>query len=167
MILYNPILGVIISILLDIADYYFFSFGRFRLSEYHAMDKPIDYIQYIFMIIPAIDTPILVPYLVLLWWRTVGMVGFELGLIKVKYFILFPNIAEYIFLAYFIIQWLKLDISVFDWYVFIPILLFKLWQEWQLHKPKKSDRIMEDNFMYRFRRWLGFSPLKERGAVVD
>ena len=156
----NPVVGVLLSMFLDIIDGLLFGFGGFSLEEYHRFDKPVDYIQYVFMLIPAYFQPIFTIYVALLLFRTVGMLLYR------RYhsrwlFVIFPNVAEYYFLLYFLNQ-------AFGWFTYsgnevtilLMLYLFKLLHEYYLHIMRDNKNIITFKLMYRLRLALGFRPIE-------
>lgn len=135
--MYRPLEGMIISFIFDMLDWWTFSFGKLPVEIYEDYDKPLDYIQYIFLIPLLYSTPIFLPYMLFLIWRTLGHLVYHKTLNR-KFFILFPNIAEYIAFIYFLDLQVPLDLYPLSPLPFAGILLFKLFQEIGLHYSPKN-----------------------------
>ncbi|HRI05957.1 MAG TPA: hypothetical protein PLV59_03375 [Candidatus Dojkabacteria bacterium] len=149
---FYPLEAIALSIILDMLDWHILSWGNVPKEVYHKIDKPLDYIQYIFMIPMLIGTHIFIAYMGLLIWRTIGHYLYS------KYqkrfvFILFPNIAEYIAIVYLVSERFHLNIDPLSTQVFTLILIFKLIQEiWIHYLAKGSSYDMAKNlkaFLYR------------------
>ncbi len=137
-ILWYPLEGILLSMFLDILDWYILSWGGVPRSTYHKVDKPIDYIQYLFMIPPILSTPIFPTYMLFLIWRTIGhLVYYKTG--KRAFFILFPNVAEYIAIVYFISERYGLGVSANSLQVILIIIIFKIVMEVWLHYFAKGS----------------------------
>ncbi|MCC7290036.1 hypothetical protein IT417_02195 [bacterium] len=130
--LYRPFEGMLISILFDILDWFILSFGKLPLKKYHEIDKPLDYLQYVFLIPILFHTPIFKVYLLLLGWRTIGYL-LSLKLRTTKTYLFFPNFGEYVALIYFTIEKFSLKIDVYSMYILVPLVIGKFCQEYWIH----------------------------------
>ncbi|HVX92656.1 MAG TPA: hypothetical protein VHA74_00915 [Candidatus Dojkabacteria bacterium] len=137
-ILYRPLEGILFSILFDILDFEILSIGNIHWKLYNKIEKPVDYFQYIFMLVPAYYTPVFLPYVILLGIRTMGMGAYYI-FNSDRVFIIFPNMAEYFLLFYFIFQRLNINISVVSWQFLAILYIFKLAQEYIMHQKDSND----------------------------
>ncbi len=135
--LYRPLEGMILSIFLDILDWFILSFGKFKKEDYHKIDKPLDYLQYLFLIPIVFNTYIFEAYMLLLGWRTIGQIIASKTGNRALYFF-FPNIAEYLALLYFIKVRFNLNIELDAWFIVAGLITFKLVQEYWIHIKKAS-----------------------------
>lgn len=134
-IFFNPILGIFLSMFLDVLDWFILSFGRIKREDYDRIDKPLDYIQYLFLIPILFNTPIFNFYIFLLLYRTFGYIFVRLTKNE-KLFIFFPNFAEYYALAYLLINEYDINLSLYSFELFISLFLLKIFQEYWIHiKP--------------------------------
>ena len=134
---FYPLEAIVVSILLDMIDWHILSWGNVTQGLYHKIDKPLDYLQYLFMIPPLLNTPIFIPYIALLVWRTIGHFLYE-KFQKRFVFILFPNMGEYIAIVYLISNRFELNINPLAPNIFLLILSFKLAQETWIHYLAKG-----------------------------
>jgi hypothetical protein len=133
--LFNPFWGMVISMVLDMIDWHILGFSGLKHKYYHEIDKPLDYIQYLFLIPLVFNTTIFEPYILLLAWRTIGQVMFS-KFNTHRIFILFPNIAEYLAFLYFFRLEFSLNFQLDDPSIVFGLIIFKLAQESILHIPK-------------------------------
>lgn len=132
LIIFYPLEGILISILLDLLDGWFWAFSGLPKSKYHEIDKPIDYLTHCFELVAASRTVIFYPLLVLFLYRSIGHLIYWFTKNK-RVFIFFPNLFEYFFIIYLVIERFRLDISIFDWRIIAALILFKLCQEIYVH----------------------------------
>lgn len=132
--LFNPFWGIVVSMILDMLDWYILSFAGLKVQQYHDIDKPLDYLQYIFLIPSVFNTSIFEAYIILLAWRTIGQIIFSKSNSH-KIFILFPNIAEYLAFLYFFRLEFNLNFQLDEPLIVFGLFLFKLIQECVLHIP--------------------------------
>lgn len=133
--LYRPLEGILLSMLFDVLDWLILSFGKLPLKEYHNVDKPLDYLQYLFLIPLVFNTYIFDAYILLLAYRTLGQFVVSYFKDRRLYF-LFPNFAEYLALAYFLIQRFNWNLELDSIYFIVSLTILKLVQEYWIHvKP--------------------------------
>ena len=132
LMIYSPFEGLILSMVLDSIDQYFFAWGNISKEYYHLWDKPIDFIGYPVILYLSFFTPIFPVMLILFIYRSLGHLIYAFKK-NTKIFILFPNIFEYYFLAYLIIERFKLDFSIDDWRLWVGLIVFKLVHEVYVH----------------------------------
>lgn len=103
LIFFNPLLASIGSLILDGVDGILFFRAGYKWQTYNLVDKIMDYWWYIFILIYSINLPIFTIILVLFVYRTIGQ---AIGLVtmKEKYYIFFPNILEWFFDFFIVIQ---------------------------------------------------------------
>ena len=77
-----------------------------------------------------------------LYWRTIGDIVFWSNLNN-NVFLIFPNFFDLFCMSFFLVKDLKLR-KVW-WYVFIIIsILFKIYQEWQMHVTPRGTYAIGD-----------------------
>ncbi|MBI2356831.1 hypothetical protein HYV12_02145 [Candidatus Dojkabacteria bacterium] len=136
-ILYFPLEGILLSIVLDMLDWHILSWGNIPQRLYHVLDKPLDYIQYLFMIPPLLNTPIFTHYIIFLIWRTIGHIIYTK--FKQRFiFIIFPNIAEYLAIVYLLSEKFALNIDSTSFSVILGIVIFKIINEVWIHYLAKG-----------------------------
>lgn len=141
-----PLEALLLSMLFDVIDSFFFAIANFDKKKYHTWDKELDYFHYLVLMLVIWKTPIFLPALGLLVFRSIGHYIYKrTG--EHKVFILFPNIYEYYVLAYFLIQEFDLGLGINSWQVWLILIVFKLAQEIYVH-------IMPLNTAFRFVPWL-------------
>ncbi len=148
-VLIKPLEGLILSFVLDITDSAFLALAGISESKYNSIDKPLDLIHYFFILVAATKLPI---FLTLAFWfgfRLIGHIFYNV-LENQKIFILFPNVFEYLFLAFLIIQKLDLKIAVTDPKIMIGVFGFKLGQETYTH-------VLKPHFLYKIVRSVSAS----------
>ncbi|KKR06099.1 MAG: hypothetical protein UT34_C0001G0139 [candidate division WS6 bacterium GW2011_GWF2_39_15] len=129
---FKPLEGILLSMFLDCVDWWILSWGGIPKRMYHVLDKPLDYIQYLVMLIPLFHTPIFPAYALLLLWRTIGLIIYTKKHSN-KIFALFPNVAELLALIYLISEKFNLNINVLDFKILFLLLVIKVIQEFWLH----------------------------------
>jgi hypothetical protein len=129
---FYPLEGMILSIIFDYADWMIMTVSDLPKALYHRLDKIIDYIQYIVLIPVLYNTEIFPLYMIFLVWRTVGHILFEKYNNK-KLFFIFPNMAEYLALLYFLNLRFNWNLNVQSVEVLLMLLVFKLVTEYILH----------------------------------
>lgn len=150
-----PVEGMILAIILDILDYQYFAREGIAMDQYRLMDKPIDYLQYLFMIPLAITTPVWTLYWITLLWRTIGSLFKKYTGWKYTY-VIFPNMAEYILLIYFMAERFDWNIEVASYEVLLGLLTFKTIIELYIGFVTNKPELTLTEIM---RKLLGMEPL--------
>jgi len=130
--LFFPFEGILLSMLFDCIDWWILGMGNLPKNFYHVLDKPLDYIGYLFLLPILINSEIFNVYLIFLIWRTLGMIVYGYSNNR-KFFILFPNISEYIAFLYLLDLKFNLGVDVLNFKVIIAIIIIKIIQELYLH----------------------------------
>lgn len=127
-----PLEGMLLNIIFDCTDWVILGMGNLPINFYHVLDKPLDMLGYVILIIPLINTPIFLIYILLLLYRFIGQLIVNYTKNR-RWFMLFPNIGEYIVLIYFINLRLNLNLDIFSINILLPIIAFKLIHEYFIH----------------------------------
>lgn len=135
--LFQPLYGMLLSMVLDMLDWIIFSFAKLQRKDYDKMDKLLDYLQSLFLIPLLFNTYIFNAYMLLLAYRTIGQIIYFFTH-KKAVFLLFPNFAEYLALLYYIKIHFNFDFELSSMYVVLPLIAFKIFQEYWVHIKKKS-----------------------------
>ncbi|MBI2103605.1 hypothetical protein HYT59_01215 [Candidatus Woesebacteria bacterium] len=153
----NPFWGFWIYATVDVFDSFFlFYWARISLGEYHLIDKYLDWIGYIVMIIVSIKLMAFPLLLALFLLRLFGQIVF-LVTREDKYFIFFPNFFEFSF-AYVVFleaRGINLLSTKLEYYlIYSVILLIQIIREVGLHLW--WPRYWRKNGNPEFMRDLGF-----------
>jgi len=131
-IYFNPLRGFIWTMLIDWWDCYFFKHrARMSWQEYHELDKYLDWVSYLVMLVTSVRYGSFVILFALLLFRLIGQALF-LKKKKTIYFLLFPNMFEMAFLWFVILKGL-FNVSGSDWIWLIILFVVKELQEIYLH----------------------------------
>lgn len=153
-ILINPLVGFILNCLVDYFDAYFIKHREgFTWHEYHTIDKALDWVSYVIMFISGVTHGVSWPLLFWILYRFVG----QLIVIKSKktwYFILFPNIFEFVFVWYVVIgSYLHFEISTVPFWLWMSVVItLKEAQEIWIHHywPNRVRRYGYPKFLHFF-----------------
>lgn len=129
----SPVWGMVLAIFLDSWDWDYLEKYKVSKDWYHRIDKVVDYLEYLVIIPLILGTPIASLYMIFLVWRTIGTILYFFAGMKTRLFILFPNVAEYLALAYFISETYQFGWNVTSLPWLVGLLIFKLLMELQLH----------------------------------
>lgn len=134
-ILINPLWGFILATFFDYWDAYVFkNIAKMSWFEYHRLDKYLDWISYVSMLIVGSIRGYFLPLLLLLSFRFIGHMVF-LKKKDTKYFVLFPNLYEIAFIWLVIISELfKFEGLGFEYGLWLlALFIVKEVQEMWLH----------------------------------
>ncbi|HEC64504.1 MAG TPA: hypothetical protein ENI23_04350 [bacterium] len=131
-ILFYPLEAVFLSIVFDLLTTWPLAWTGLDKKQYHQIDKSLDLIDYLFLIIVTVNTPIAIPASILLGIRLVGHIAFYIKEDS-RVFIFFPNVFYFYVLLYLLIERFAWDIDINAWYVWIGLILFKLVHEAYIH----------------------------------
>ena len=147
---FAPLLGLSLAYVFDLFDALVFYLCKVPVGQYHLIDKPLDYLQYIMLIPIAYKTPVFNLFTIALVWRTFGMVLYEMTKNRL-WFILFPNCVDYVLFIFFLLEFLHRlapmtgilgAIQSLQWSdprIWIGLVLFKLVQEISMHGLYTGD----------------------------
>lgn len=127
----DPFYGILISFVADFFDSYILYFFKVDEKKYHYIDKKMDYILYIALLVISFFTPIFLLILFLFLFRSFGIYLFnKTG--KRIFFVLTPNLIEFVYLIY--LYDIKFGYSYLsDYRTWFILVVFKLIQEILLH----------------------------------
>lgn len=129
----TPFWGMILAIYFDAWDWDYLQKYNMPKHWYHRIDKVVDYIEYIVILPLMFFTPVFYWYVGFLIWRTLGTLLYFFAKTKDSIFVLFPNVAEYIALFYFMSVTFSLGWNVVSAPWLLGIVIYKLAVELQLH----------------------------------
>jgi hypothetical protein len=109
--LFQPFAGFVLSMFLDIVDWYILVLNGLPREHYHKVDKPLDYLCYIFLIPVLIGTPVFPLYIATMIYRGIGHVIYHLYGNR-RVFILFADLPQIVALLYFFSEagWITFNI---------------------------------------------------------
>jgi hypothetical protein len=149
--LFAPLPGLLLSFAFDFLDGGVFYFTGASVAYYEYIDKPLDLLQYFFLIPVARKTPVFKTFLSLLAFRLVGQLLFLATGLR-GFLIFFPNFVEYSLFVYFVFEFFKTKpiTNVFigffhsvkwnDLRLWGVLLVLKIIQEVGLHGPTADSR---------------------------
>lgn len=125
-VLRYPLLGALLILLIDAADYEIAVSAGLTYIQYQLVDKTLDQINVLYLTISSfiLDLPIKYLILGLFSYRLIGQIFFFLTH-KEKHFVLFPNLVDFLFPLYLVTNSLALSLII--------SLPLKLIQEYMLH----------------------------------
>lgn len=132
-----PMYGWFIIFFVDTIDYFFALRGGLTYAQYQLVDKSLDILNRFYFVVPAIifSWPVRDLFLLLFLYRLIGDFLYFKNKSE-KYFLLFPNILEFLLPAYILLHHdLLLSLAVS-----IPL---KLAHEYGLHIKNLIDPISE------------------------
>lgn len=160
-IIIHPLAGMLLCFFLDWFDaYLLIQHAKLSREEYHALDKNIDQLWSVIMLLVGFSTPFRWVFLFLFMYRLFGHVLY-LHLNDTRVFLFFPNVFEFAFLWFVALApWGTLAVDYRIALVFHTVL--KLIQEVALHHiwPKKLLSMKYNRRVYHpWLRALGWNRL--------
>lgn len=148
----HPLAGMLASFFMDWFDsYLLIQWAGFSREEYHALDKNLDQVWSIVMLVAGFATPYWLLLSILYLYRLLGHVVY-LKTCDTRIFLLFPNVFEFAFLWF--VAFAPWSTAHFDmWHSLIVLTALKLIQEVILHW------IWPARLAVMKRRWRGYSPV--------
>ncbi len=158
-IFFNPVLGILISIYLDIWDWDYYNKYHFPVEKsYHRIDRLMDFVQYIVMYCFIWNSPVFWVYTGFFLLRFIGMVIFIFFYNNDGIFVFAPNIVEYIGLFYAVNIAFGLAIPALSPWFIGTIIIIKVWQEYELNVSKKIEKKTKGKSIW----WERFSRFNRR-----
>ena len=153
-ILHDPFVGFVLTCIADYFDAYFIKHREgYSWHEYHTIDKALDWVSYIFMFISGLVYGVEQQLIFWMLFRFVGQVIVSASK-KTGFFILFPNIFEFVFVWYVIIGgYFHINISSVPFWVWLSvvILLEELQEVWiHYYWPNRVRKYGYPKFLHAF-----------------
>lgn len=153
-ILINPFVGFVLTCLADYFDAYFIKHREgYTWHEYHTIDKALDWVSYIFMFISGVISGVAGQLFFWMLFRFVGQIVVSKSK-KTWYFILFPNIFEFVFVWYVVIgSYFHFEISSVPFWLWMStVITLKEIQEIWIHYywPNRVRRYGYPKFLHVF-----------------
>lgn len=126
--LYSPFYGFLYSLFLDWIDWYILIWFGVKKEFYHTLDKPLDYLLYVFFIPILINSPIFPLYIGAMIYRAVGYL-FYYATKNRKFFVLFADIPQVIIMLHFLKLYLIPDLNIFDIRLLMLVIPLKMFEE--------------------------------------
>jgi hypothetical protein len=140
-----PLLGFVLVLSMDFIDGYILKHRvGFSPEQYHRIDKPLDWFDYTVMLIIGLRIEFSLLLIMFFIFRLVGQV-FYMRSKNPRYFILFPNLFEIVYLWIIALKNYSVALTVF-------IVIFRLLEELYIHEvlPRYLQKKGEyPKFMHR------------------
>jgi hypothetical protein len=122
-----PVLGFVFVLTMDFIDGYILKhrYG-FSPEQYHRIDKPLDWFDYVVMLIIGLRIEFSLLLVTFFIFRLVGQF-FYMKTKNPRYFIVFPNLFEIVYLWIVILKYHSIALTVF-------VVIFRLLEELYIHE---------------------------------
>jgi hypothetical protein len=130
--LFHPFEGFLLSLFLDVADWYILIWSGLEKKYYHVIDKPLDYLCYIFLIPVLVDTPVFGLYMATTIYRGIGYIAYY-TLNTRKVFVIFADFPQVVALLYFVQQLYLPGLNIFDTKLLAVLFSLKVMYEFLPH----------------------------------
>ncbi len=121
-----PVLGFVFVLTMDFVDGYILKHRcGFSPEPYHRIDKPLDWFDYVVMLIVGLRIEFSILLIIFFIFRLVGQF-FYMKTKNPRYFIVFPNLFEIVYLWIVVLKFHSIALTVF-------IVIFRLLEELYIH----------------------------------
>ncbi|HRN70964.1 MAG TPA: hypothetical protein PLS49_07335 [Candidatus Woesebacteria bacterium] len=122
-----PVLGFVFVLTIDFLDGYILKHRcGFSPEQYHRIDKPLDWFDYVVMLIIGLRIEFSSMLIIFFIFRLVGQL-FYMRSKNPRYFILFPNLFEVVYLWIVVLKNYSITLT-------ISIVIFRLLEELYIHE---------------------------------
>lgn len=153
----TPFWGMVLAVYLDAWDFDYVSKYGITKPWYDRIDTVIDYLEYIVLIPVVYFSPIWLPYMLFLAWRTIGMLLYYFFETKKSIFVLFPNVSEYLALSAFFFSAFNIPLNAASTSFILFIVALKIVQELELHLVQYNLNPTEQEAGPLIRAWRRFN----------
>lgn len=152
-IFFQPLAGMLASFFMDWFDsYLLIQRAGISRAKYHELDKNLDQVWSVVMLIAGWNTPYRMVLVVLYLYRLLGHAAFLLSH-DIHVFLFFPNVFEFAFFWFVaLVPWIGTFSVHNSWLILILLTMLKLVQEVSLHY------IWPARLRYMKKHWNGYSP---------
>lgn len=153
-IFFQPLVGMLASFFMDWFDaYLLIQRAGISRKQYHVLDKNLDQVWSVVMLIAGWNTPYRMVLAVLFVYRLLGHAVFLVSH-DTRIFLFFPNVFEFAFFWFVaLLPWVGTFSVHNSWLILILLTMLKMVQEVTLHY------IWPARLRYMKKHWNGYSPV--------
>ncbi len=155
-ILIDPFWGFMLYLFFDFVDGYLFAKPGLSTKHYMQLDRPLDWLGYLTMLIVVSGTQLFPFFLILLFIRLIGQI-FYMKTGDTKYYIVFPNYYEAFYFWFILLAQLGKDYSNIGLVgLLFLIILFVIQFLRELFIHKYQHEYIEEHGQFKIALKLGF-----------